>query len=299
MLDVLRAMRVFLRVAELGSFSAAARGINMSQPMISRQIGMLEDHFGTQLVQRSTRHLHLTEEGEALREHARRIIDQLEAAEEAIGRGARPPSGRVRLSSPTAFGLYLSGQMAAFHQLYPDIDIALRLSDETVNLIEDGLDLALYVGGVPETSMIVRKIGSARRLLVAAPCYMDGRAEPSSPAQLKDFDCLTYAGPGSDTAWAFITGGVSSPLPVHSWFSSSSSEATRRAALAGAGIAALPHYMVEQDLQEGRLIELLPQDRMEPLAVFVAYASTRHLAPRCRVLIDFIARTFKNAPGTI
>src|ERR1700732_1047856 len=190
--DLIAALRTFLRVAQIGSFSAVAEERGVTQPAVSRQVSALEEHFGTRLVQRSTHAVTLTEEGRELVPAAQQLVDSADALQEATGRRRRKAVGRVRLSVPLPLGLYFSSRLDALLKKHDELSIDLILHDRLRDLIEEGIDLQVCVGQVTDSALISRRIGATPAFLVAAPNYLEGRGVPAQPADLQAHECIVY-----------------------------------------------------------------------------------------------------------
>jgi DNA-binding transcriptional LysR family regulator len=284
-MDLLRALGSFARIAETGSFSAVARELHESHSAVTRLIGQLEAHFGVRLFHRTTRKLTLTEDGRELLGHAQQMLELAETMEGELGRHRNSPQGHVRLGSPVAFGLFLTPRVPALLDQYPGLSLELALSDHRVDLIEDRLDLAVRSGPIADASLVARKLGAFHRLAVASPTYLERRGAPRTPADLAGHDCILHY---SQPAWSFA--GPDGPFEVHvsGRFGADSSEAVHDAALNGEGIAMLWETRVVDDIRAGRLQRILPDYPSPENPAFIVYHSRRHLAPRTRVVIDFV-----------
>jgi len=228
--DLIAALRTFLRVAEVGSFSAVAEERSVTQPAISRQVSALEEHFGTRLVQRSTHAVTLTEEGRDLVPAAQQLVDSADALQERTGRRRTKPVGRVRLSVPVPLGLYFSSKLNSLLKKHDELSIDLILHDRLRDLIEEGIDLQVCVGEVNDSALISRRIGATTAFLVAAPDYLKGRAAPKEPADLQQHDCIVYHRWGRDDVWWFASPEGTVSVSVRGRFRANNSEAVRRAA---------------------------------------------------------------------
>ncbi|HYZ65002.1 MAG TPA: LysR family transcriptional regulator [Acetobacteraceae bacterium] len=301
--DMLAAYRVFVRVAEVGSFSAVAREVGMTQPAVSRQVSELERHLGTRLVQRSTRHLALTEDGQELAVRARRVLEEVEEAETAIGKRRCSPSGLVHLAAPARFGgVHIAPRVPRLLFRYPELRLELTMSDHPADLIVTGVDLAIRVGDISDTSLVSRRIGSARRLLLASEQYLQARGEPTSPAELTQHECILYTRHigGRENVpheWMFFGAEGTVTVPVSGRFATDNVEAIRHAIIGGLGLGWVPELSVRDELQSGRLREVLPAWRDPPIPVHVVYPSRRNLAARTRVVIDFLVEEFRQEPA--
>jgi DNA-binding transcriptional LysR family regulator len=295
--DLIAALRTFLRVAEVGSFSAVAEERGVTQPAISRQVSALEEHLGTRLVQRSTHAVTLTEEGRDLVPAAQQLVDSADALQQQTGRRRSKAVGRVRLSVPVPLGLYFSAKLGALLDRHEDLSIDLILHDRLRDLIEEGIDLQVCVGQVSDSALISRRIGATTAFLVAAPSYLNGRAEPEQPSDLQRHDCIVYHRWGKDDVWWFAApeGGVS--VAVRGRFRANNSDAFRRAALTGHGIALLSHLLVGDDISAGRLRILMPAFPPARLPLTVVYPSRRNLPPRVRAVIEYLNEIVQADPA--
>src|SRR5271166_5807663 len=191
-MDLIAAFRVFARVAEQGSFSAASRLLEVPQSVVSRQVVALEEHFGIRLFHRTTRRVSLTEDGRDLLDHAQNVLDAVETAETAVGKRRCSPTGVVHVATPGAFGIYLAGRLPELFERYPGLAIDLTTRDTPVDLIEEGLDVALRLADGADSSLIIRHVGATSRVVVAAPTYLQRRGEPKHPRDLTRHDCIVY-----------------------------------------------------------------------------------------------------------
>lgn len=296
-MDLIVALRTFLRVAEVGSFSAVAQERGVTQPAVSRQVSALEEHFGTRLVQRSTHAVTLTDEGRELVPAAQQLVDSAEALQDWTGRRRTKPVGRVRLSVPVPLGLYFSDKLKSLLKKYDELSIELILHDKLRDLIEDGIDLQVCVGDVSDSSLISRRIGATTAFLVAAPDYLKSRKAPKEPADLQEHDCIIYHRWGRDDVWWFDSPGKTVSVSVRGRFRANSSDAVRRAALSGHGIALLSHLLVREDISAGRLRVLMPAFPPARFPLTIVYPSRRNLPPRVRAVIQYLSEIVQADPA--
>ena len=296
-MDLLAAFRVFVRVAEARSFSAVAREMGMTQPAVSRQVVALEEHLGSRLLQRTTRSLALTEDGRDLLGHARRVLDTVEEAEAAVGRRHTLPGGLVRLGATATFGrLYVAPRMPRLLERYPEIAIELRMSDTSGDLVAEGLDLAIRTSPVEETSLVARKIGSFRRMVVASAACIQEHGEPKHPADLERMPCIIFTGLPQPNDWSFGGGGGEVSVRVNGRFRTDNGEAMREAVLSGLGFALLPTWFFGEEITSGRLQPVLLPWQPPPTPIAAVYPSRRNLAPRTRAVIDFLVDEYRLDP---
>ena len=289
-MDRMDAIRLFLRVVEGGSFAAAAREAGVGQPAVSKQIAALERHLGAQLIRRTSRSMALTDAGQAFYEAGTRLVDDLEAAESLVGRGQNAPSGLVRVTAAPAFGrLWIVPRLPTFFAQYPDISVELNASERTVNLIEEGVDLAIHNGPLADSSMIARRIAASPIVTVATPAYLEARGDLVSPADLERHACVIFAPLREPRPWTFR--GKFGPIVHHPRgnFRTADAEQIRAAVLAGLGVAHTPGWLFEREIATGAVRRVLADYETEPLAISAVHPAGRRLPTKVKVLIDFLA----------
>jgi DNA-binding transcriptional LysR family regulator len=297
MTDTISLFRAFVRVVEAGSFTRVAQEQNSSQPTVSRQVAALEEHLGTRLFTRTTRKLTLTDDGRGFYERAKLAIEAVSEAEDAVGRRRLRPSGALRLAMPVVFGrLRVIPHLKEFLTRYPDVSIDLVMNDAHADLVEEGIDLAIRSGGVSDSSLIARKIGVTRRVVVAAPSYLRGKALPKRPADLAAHDCLTFTGITAGVRWYFA--GPEGPVSVEvtGRVRTRNSEGIREAMLSGLGIGYAPIWHLTDEIETGRLVVLLDGFEPEPEPIHAIYPSRRFVPQKTRVMIDFLEQRFAMDP---
>jgi len=291
-MDMLRALSTFARIAETGSFSAVARETNTTPSAVTRLVGQLEEHFRVRLFHRTTRNLSLTEDGQDLLGHARHIVDAAADLEDTLGHQRTAPTGRVRVGVTAGAARLLTPSLAGFLARYPGLAIDFVVREQFGDLIEDRLDLAMRLGQSSDASLVTRSIGEFGRALVASPIYLERHGAPAKPAALIEHRCILQDGGPGSTTWRFGGHGGPHNVEIVSPFSANNAEVVRQAALAAHGIALLPEPQVLDDILAGRLYRLLPDYPTERTKASLVYPSRRHLAPRTRVVIDFLVERF-------
>ncbi|MEJ0016221.1 MAG: LysR family transcriptional regulator [Acetobacteraceae bacterium] len=288
-MDLLGSLRAFIRVTETGSFSAVSREMHVSQSAVTRLVAQLEQHFGVRLLHRTTRRLSLTDDGQALLTHARHVLESAEEMELALGRQSGAPRGLVRLGTSVAGGLFLSTRLPALLARYPGLSVELVMRDQPSDMIEERLDLAFRSGEIADASLVARRVGYLGRAVVAAPVYLERHGAPAVPDDLASHTCLIHDATADPELWRFT--GPEGPISVRvsGAFIANDSEAVRRAARAGHGIALLPEIQLIDDLRAGRLFRLLEDYPSQRSPVHIVYPSRRNLAPRTRVVMEFLA----------
>jgi len=298
-MDRLDAMRVFVRVAELGSFSAAAQQLDVARSVVTRQIAALEAHLGAKLMLRSTRRLALTAAGSAYLEKCRVILNLVEAAETGIAEDRAMPRGRIRISVPLSFGLKrVAPLLLEFSRRHPEVSLDIDYSDRRVHLIEEGVDLSIRITRRLAGGDIARRIGASQLKTVAAPDYLARHGRPRHPSELSAHECLGYTIGGEAQVWPFVVDGVRSDFPIRTRINANNGEFLTSAAVQGMGIACQPDFIVADDLAAGRLETLLDEFPNPELGIHVMLPSNRQVPHRVRVLVDFLAaRIAEPVPG--
>ena len=299
-MDVMQGMAVFRRVAEAGSFSAVARETDMSQSSVSKHIAALEERLGTKLLNRSTRQLSLTEAGTEYYHYCVRILNDFQEAEASVGKGKIVPTGTLRIASNAAFGrIFVIPFLNKFLKKYPDIDIDYLMHDHIIDLVKEGIDIAIHVGPLSDSSLIAHKIGSCERLVVASPQYLLQHGFPKKPADLETHECLLYSQQKSPREWFFTSAqhGDES-VSVQGRFIASSNDALVEAALNGIGIARLCDWQVNEHIRRGRLTVLLQKFRLTSYDINALYPERRFVPQKVKRLIDYLKDSFSQQQST-
>ena len=299
MSDTLALFGTFVRTVEAGSFSAVARELDTSQPTVSRQIAALEAHLGCLLFQRTTRSLSLTDDGRVFYEHARRTLEAAAEAEGAVGARKGKPSGTLRLACSGVFGrLHVIPRLPRLRERYPDLKLVLAMGDGFVDLVAEGIDLAIRIGEGRDSSIVAKRIGTTRRAIVATPDYLARRGAPAHPRELSEHDCVVYDRLLTGASWSFNTPEGPLSVPVEGPLHVNSTEAVRAGVLAGLGIGYVPvWHFVDREIEDGRLIVLLREFEPPPQPILAVYPSRRYLPPKVRAAIDYFAAEFELDPA--
>lgn len=299
MLDQVTSMRVFLRVHSEGSFAAAGRAMRLSQTMVGKHISTLEERLGAQLLRRSTRSLTLTEAGCSYLRSCQQILAEIDQAEDMIRAGQTEPRGHLRMASPVSFGTRcLAPLMAEFSELYPHVTVELGLHDHVVNLVQDGWDLAVRFGRLPDSNLRSRALAPCRIVVCAAPGYIEAHGRPETTADLAAHNCIGFTineRIGVDH-WSFGPNAEIS-VPISGNLRSNTSDALRAAAVAGLGIASLPTYLVGDELKDGRLVALPLDHTPTPIGeISAVFADDRQLPLKTRNMIEFLVARIGRTP---
>ena len=288
-MDTLESMRVFVRVVELGSFAAAARSLDLSPAMVTKHIGYLERRTGARLLHRTTRQVRVTETGAAYFGRCTGILGDVDAAEAEAGADNQSPRGTLRVTAPTEFGnLHLPPIIADFLDRHPGIDMVLDLSNRSVDIVQEGYDLAIRIARELDTSLIGRRIALSRFRLVASPRYLERHGRPDVPGDLAHHRCVTFAVPQPWTTWTFCRDGLSEQVRIAPRVLSTSAEALLQAARVGVGIGLLPSFVCGRDLAKGELVSLFPDHELGALGIYVLFPHRDLLPARVRLFIDFL-----------
>lgn len=295
-MDIVSALRAFLRVAETGSFSAAAIDLDLTQPAVSRQVSALEGHLNTRLLHRSTNALALTAEGEQMIAMALRVVEAVDALNEASCVETAMASGRVRLTLPAPLGLYVSERLAGLLERHPGLSVELIFREEPSDLIGDGIDLEVRLGAVSDSSLMCRRIGWTTAFLVAAPCYLEQHGMPRTPDEISGHECICYSRAGDGRSWTFSDGSDEISVRIAPRLIANNAVAVHRAVLAGGGLAVLSHLLACDDIEAGRLVKLMPEFPPARLPIHVVYPTRKNLPLRVRTVLDFLAQAVREDP---
>ncbi len=296
MVDRFSSMAIFAAVVEARSFSGAARDLDVSKSAVSKHVSRLEERLGMRLLNRTTRQLSLTEAGATFYDYCARILEEAEEAEAAVTRLRSEPRGKLRMNVPMSFGiLHVAPAIPDFIARYPGITVDMVLDDGFVDLVEEGYDVAIRIGHMADSSLIVRRLARIRLVLCAAPSYLSRRGRPDTPDDLMAHDCLEYR-QGAPANWVLdgpegrYTVKVSGPVCANN------GDVLRIMAVAGAGILLSPTFIVGSDISEGRL-EVVLGDYVPPVGeINAVYPHRRHLSPKVRAFVDFMVERLGPAP---
>lgn len=295
-LDRLHAIEVFIAVADAGSFAKGGARLRLSPPAVSRAIAALEDRLGARLFNRTTRSLTITDVGRRFLESARRLLADLDTAEKQAVGEPTTPRGHLAITAPVTLGRSaLPPVVCDFLRDHPRVTASILLRDRVVSLVEEGIDVALRIGRLPDSSLIAKRVGTVRRVLVASPDYLARRGTPASPADLREHSLIAFTGLLPNREWRFFDGRKAIGVPLRPALEIDDAGATILAAETGYGITVALSYMVSDRLRAGRLVAIL--DGFAPTArpVHLVYPRARLVAPQVRAFIDVAAPRLKAA----
>nr|WP_319248927.1 LysR family transcriptional regulator [uncultured Celeribacter sp.] len=295
-MDLLDGVRAFVATAETGSFTAAADRLGISNRLTSKYVAELEERLGVRLLQRTTRKVGLTASGEELLARAPALLDDLDAMFGAVTEDTRGYSGTLRISAPVTFGeTYVKDLLSRFAEPHPDLVIDLRLNDRYVDLAADGIDLAFRIGRPDVSALKARKLGEIHALLVAAPAYLAQHGAPADLSALAAHACIVDTNRRTPSRWGFLQDGEEVTVQVPSRFMVNSARVARDLAVAGQGVAYCPRFVLGDDLETGRLVELLPEQARPSHPISAVYLEGRTLPRKVRALIDFAVKDMRQA----
>jgi DNA-binding transcriptional LysR family regulator len=291
-------MRTFVRVVEAGSLSAAAEYLSIAKSAVSRRLAELESRLGVQLLNRTTRRINLTDSGSIFYQRCQRILADLNETEHFVANEHTNLRGIIRIAAPLTFGVqHLSPLLNEFLKAHPELSLDLDLNDRTVNLMDEGVDLGIRIGKLQDSTMMARKLASAKMLICASPEYLERYGEPQTPEDLKNHMGLSYSNLSEGQLWQFTSkDGKAYSVHVPFRMRANNGEVLLKAALDGLGVVATVSFIGYRELQQGRLRQILRDYKTERVGIYAVYPSQRHLPGRVRLLIDFLAERFGDEP---
>lgn len=295
MLDRFEDLRTFVTVAQVGGFAAAADRLGIVKSAVSRRIRELEERLEVRLVHRTTRQISLTDAGRAYFERAAEILASLEALDDAARSDSHKPAGKLRISAPVSFSTHCLAQaIVRFQRRHPAIRIEVETSDRFVDIVQDGFDLAVRIAQLKDSALIARRIVTIRHAACASPSYLDERGRPETPADLSGHDGIIYSLRDEGAYWTFADDLVAKPNTMLRF---DNADAIREAAIAGAGIAHLPTFVIADAVARGELEVILAGHQRKPIAMHTVFPATQHVPTRVRAFIDFLIEEFGDNPA--
>lgn len=296
-MDRLDGMAAFALVVDTGSFTAAAQRLRLSKSAVSAQVQRLEERLGVQLLHRTTRRLSPTEAGRAYHQHCVRILAEAEAAEQAASALHREPRGTLRISAPDTFGwMHVAPAIGAFRRKFPEISIELTLELPHVNLLDEHLDLAIRIGTLSDSSLIVRQLAPSRLLLCASPAYIERCGDPSTPDELTAHTGVCFPPLWRGGAWELTSKHRPTRVPIAAAVVSNSGEVLRTSACDGVGIALLPSWAIAEELRSGKLVQVLRGWAPPARLIHAVYPGHRRKSAKVRTFVDHLARHIGRPP---
>lgn len=294
-MDKIEMMKVFSTVARLNSFTKAAAETGIAVQTVSKYVKALEDDLNVQLFDRTTRKVTLNQTGKAYYERCQDVLSLFEEVESSVKDIHLAPTGKIRITAPTAFGEYhLVPQLAEFQGLYPDIEVELNLTNRRVSLVEEGFDLSIRIGQLTDSSMITKRLTKMRMTVCASPEYLAKHGVPEHPNDLTQHNCLIDGNARFGRHWPFIDNGKPFSVEVHGNFQANSPASMIKMVASGLGISMCPYYVMSKHVIDGTVIPLFEKMEAIEYGVYAIYPHRKHLSKRVRTLVDFLAQKFRN-----
>jgi DNA-binding transcriptional LysR family regulator len=292
-MDKLTSMKVFCRVVTRENFSQAARELRLSPAMVTKHIAALEEQLGIRLLNRTTRRVSATEAGLRYFDSCKRLLSDIEDAEASLSELGSTVSGQLRISAPMDFGvMHLSPAIGCYLNRYPKVQIDIDYQDRRIDLIEEGFDLAIRIGKLPDSSLVSQRIMPSRIVLCAAPAYLEQYGTPQTPQDLRDHNCLTYSYSSTNNDWLFKKGEERFSVKVSGRLNANNGRALVAAAVNGLGIVEKPYFMVQEYLQSGQLVELFEQYTHSEVNIYAVYTHRQFLPAKISTFVAFIKDYF-------
>ncbi|MBL0419643.1 LysR family transcriptional regulator [Ramlibacter sp. AW1] len=294
-MDRFTELALFVQVADKLSLSAAAEAMGLSRPAATRHLAALESRLNVRLVERSTRRLYLTGEGQEFVERARQVLAELQDAESTLHRSAASPSGLLRVGASLSFAMQvIAPRLPEYHRRYPQVRVHLETANRYLDIIDEGIDVAIRTREwEPDSSITIRRLAATRRVLAASPGYLAARGRPSSPADLRGHDLLVYVHANNPHELKFARGSDRQTVSAPGLLESNDGQVLRAAALNGLGILIQPSYILYEDIVAGRLVPVLDDWELPRLQINISYPSRKHLSAKVRTFIDFMVSEFE------
>jgi LysR family transcriptional regulator for bpeEF and oprC len=298
-MDRLQGMQVFTRIVEMNSFSRAADSLNLPHASTTTIMKNLEAHLRVRLIQRTTRRLNLTPEGAEYYERCVRILAEIDETEDSLANTGKGPRGKLRIDMPGSIGrLIVMPQLQEFRERYPDIDLMVGFGDKPVDLVQEGIDCAIRVGALEDSSLVARRLGELQTLTAASPAYIARYGELTNLEDLRQHLAVQYfsSGTGRMNEMSFVVDLQTTSIKMRGTLAVNDGDAYVMCGVKGAGIIQSPRFMLLPHLRSGALVEVLPQSKPLPIPIAVVYPHNRHLAPKVRVFVEWIAMLFDKCP---
>lgn len=293
-MDLLKCMQVFVRVVEKGSFAKAAEDFRISPTMIARHVQYLEERMAARLLNRTTRRQSLTEVGSIYYERSKAALAGVEAAEASALEWQSAPRGLLKVSAPVSFGAnVLVPAVGDYLRDYPDVQIELALNDRVIDLVDEGCDVAVRIGSLPDSSLVARKLAPFKLIACASPAYLAEHGTPATPAQLAGHNCMGFTYSAAQKHWQFVERDQLSQVRISGNFKVNNGQALRTAALHGMGIIVQPELLLAADLASGALVRVLPQHQPPALPMHVVYPSSRNMTVKLKSFVHFLVQRFR------
>ena len=296
-MDPLTAMKVYCSVVENDSLAGAARTLNISPSVVSKQLSALEDRLGVRLLNRTTRRVSVTEVGTAYYDRCKRIIADVDEAEVAVSRSHSQPRGMLRITAPSTFAhRHVTPHLPKFIDRYPEVELQVQVNDRIVDLVDDGIDLAIRIAQLKDSSLIARRLASNHRSIVATPEYLKTWGIPERPEDFLQHALITWLPGNLINDWHFVIDGKEQVIRTKGTISMNNGDSILSTVLAGGGLAMMNAFMTGEYVQDGRLLAVMEDYVREDVPIYAVYPSSRHLSPKVRAFVDFLLETYGPKP---
>jgi LysR family transcriptional regulator for bpeEF and oprC len=296
-MDRLDAMQLFVRVADSGSFSKAAIASGVSQSTVSKQVAAIESRLGVQLLRRTTRGLSVTEAGQQYYESILQLIEAVDDAEARVGHAQLAPTGVLRVAISAAFGrFYVLPHLPEFFERYPDVTIDFDISERHANLVEDGIDVAIRIGALSDSSLVAKRIGGVRYVTVGTPAYFERHGVPQHPRDIEKMPCVVFMFQGASRAWRFFENGAPVVVDGRPVVRTNDAEHIRGSVLAGIGLGHNPGWLYARDIAEGKLQQVLAGYSPPSFPISAVSPAGRRQTRKAQVFTEFLAEKFQSVP---
>jgi DNA-binding transcriptional LysR family regulator len=296
-MDTLTAMKVYCSVVENDSLAGAARSLNISPSVVSKQLSALEDRLGVRLLNRTTRRVNVTEVGTAYYDRCKRIIADVDEAEIAVSRTHSAPRGLLRITAPSTFAhRHVTPHLPRFIDRYPEVEVQVQVNDRIVDLVDDGIDLAIRIAQLKDSSLIARRLAPNHRSIVATPDYLKIWGIPERPEDLLGHALITWPPGNPINDWHFLVDDKEQMIRTKGSIAMNNGDSILSTVLAGGGLAMMNAFMTGEYVQDGRLLPVLDEYVREDVPIYAVYPSSRHLSPKVRAFVDFLVETYGPRP---
>ena len=296
-MDIFTTMKVYCSVVENDSLADAARKMNVSPSVVSKHLSALEDHLGVRLLNRTTRRLSITEEGAAYYERCKQIITDVAEAEIEVSSAHTAPRGLLKITAPVTFAhRHLTPHLPKFLDMFPEVEVQVQVNDRVVDLVDEGIDLAIRISQLKDSSLIARRLAPNRRYIAATPEYLERNGTPKSVDDLKDHRLITWPPGNPLNDWHFLIDGVDRIIKVKGAIAVNEGDAILTTLLAGGGLGMTQEFLAGPFVKEKKLVPLLEEIVREDNPIYAVYPSSRHLSPKVRALVDFLVKTYGSKP---
>lgn len=296
-MDIFTAMKVYCSVVENDSLADAARKMNVSPSVVSKHLSALEDHLGVRLLNRTTRRISITEEGTAYYERCKQIITDVAEAEIEVSSAHTAPRGLLKITAPVTFAhRHLTPHLPKFLDMFPEVEVQVQVNDRVVDLVDEGIDLAIRISQLKDSSLIARRLAPNRRYIAATPEYLERNGTPKSVDDLKDHRLITWPPGNPLNDWHFLIDGVDRIIKVKGAIAVNEGDAILTTLLAGGGLGMTQEFLAGPFVKEKKLVPLLEEIVREDNPIYAVYPSSRHLSPKVRAFVDFLVKTYGPKP---